>query len=269
VSLVLIGAGVWRLIAVNVRNAEIRSWPTVDATVTAVYEGKDYDTEIMYAVDGVEYRFRSEYGFSFTSEGDSAYPVRVDPDDPSVAYTSEDTSSGLDFPISLISLGAIGLVWGGVSLAPKRKTGQRPSKKWDEASFLAEMAAKAPEAVPIARRILDWAAERGLRTRWGRGAVVGSFTPILNWDGDRHPLVWIGTNGRVEFQFAAMAKCKPFGPAKRREALRQRLNEVPGVSVPPDGIDRYPTALLPDIGPSIENLLAVWDWYLDQVRASD
>lgn len=163
-------------------------------------------------------------------------------------------------------------VFGQTVEATAKKTGRTrsrlPSRQWDEGSYFPEIEERVgAEAAGVARRIYEWAQERDLRVWWGKGAQTGSFIPILDYGDEWHSTMWVATDGRIELQFAQMAPRPPFAEAARREALLARLNSLPEVAIPPDGIDRMPSIRLADLQAVIDDYLAVWDWYLDQVRA--
>jgi len=118
-------------------------------------------------------------------------------------------------------------------------TSRRLARQWDEASFFAELEAKrSAEEVRVARQIYDWTLQHTMRATWGRGTIHGSFRPVLEI-GERScaPIV-LYTYGSVELQFYWLQA--PFdGPELRLELLR-RLNEIPGVALPPDAITKRP-----------------------------
>lgn len=141
---------------------------------------------------------------------------------------------------------------------------------WTEARLRTEMGERAPEEIVVLDRVLGWARERNLRIWWGSGQVEGSMYPMLQLpDGQRWTFaLYTGHPGYVQLQFNLMAKAPPFIDPDRRRALAHRLNEIPGVAIPEDAIDRLPsfrTRLL--VAPtSLTRFLAVFDEVLDAYR---
>ena len=147
---------------------------------------------------------------------------------------------------------------------------QRLKKEWDEGSFFQELESKRGKAdALVARRILDWANSRGLRIWWGAGKITGSFYPMYDYAGENHYTIGVWTYGKIEFQFQTIKDQAPFGAASPRLELLDRLNAIPGVSIPPDGIERRPSIYLSLFSEkaNLDKLLATLGWYLDEVTA--
>jgi hypothetical protein len=124
----------------------------------------------------------------------------------------------------------------------QKKGGVRPDKKkWDEASFLADLRQRRGDAeAETARAILEWAKQSVSRVWWGEGKADGSFYPLLDLNGENHYTIAVYTFGRVQVPFQHMRSRKPFDSEAKRLELLTRLNAIPGVSLPADGINRYP-----------------------------
>jgi hypothetical protein len=124
--------------------------------------------------------------------------------------------------------------------AQERKTPTpRESRQWDESSFLEELAARRNAAeADVARRILGWAKDQGLRLWWGKGTNDGSFFPMTDHNGAKHWLVSVWTYGRVQVQLGMMKSRPPFDDEAMRRELRDRLNEISGVDIPADALSR-------------------------------
>ena len=156
----------------------------------------------------------------------------------------------------------------------RKGAGARLTRQWDEPSFFAELANQnPPEQVEVTRRIFNWARERGMETAWGRGAVNGSFIPVLEHRGVRHSLFAVylrGTKsgGKVELNFAYWARCAPFDDVEMRREILQRFNAIPEVSIPADALDRHPPIPLATLakGNALDEFLAVMDWHMAEVR---
>lgn len=161
-------------------------------------------------------------------------------------------------------------VMGQTSEALIRKTGGGGAvKQWDEDSFFAELTARRgePEA-EIARRILGWADQKGCRIWWGKGARSGSFFPMVDHAGDQYWTIAVWTYGTIEIQFQWMRKSLLFGAESKRQALRDKLNTIPGISIAEERIDRRPNVPLQVLtAPGVlAQFLEALDWVVDQIR---
>ncbi len=157
----------------------------------------------------------------------------------------------------------------------KSTTGARPSRQWDEPMFFATFAERGLEKeAQVARRVLEWGRRRAARINWGRGAINGSFTPTLEPDGIGRQAFTVYAGGPndtscVEICFQYFAKRPPFDSRELRLVMLRRLNEIPGISLPEDGVDRRPSIPLATLAEEdrLERLLGVMDWYIEQVQS--
>ncbi len=145
-------------------------------------------------------------------------------------------------------------------------------QQWDEASFFADLEARRNSSdAAIARKILAWAKANNLRIWYGKGAKDGSLYPMLDHAGTTH---WVGicvwTSGLVQTQFGMMQTRPPFDDESRRMELLRRLNEIPGVDIPPDAISRYPSVPLSALEDQVtlSEFLEVLDWVVSEIRSS-
>lgn len=161
-------------------------------------------------------------------------------------------------------------VMGQTSEALSRKSGgPRETKQWDEPSFFAELTARCgEEQAELARRILQAAEQMGCRIWWGKGARSGSFFPMVNQAGDQYWTIALWTYGTIEIQYQWMRRKPPFDAAPKREELRMKLNAIPGIAIPPDGIDKRPNVPLQAlIAPgALERFLEILGWVVGEIR---
>jgi len=153
----------------------------------------------------------------------------------------------------------------------KTSIGQRPSKQWDEASFLEEIESKAGHiAADAARSIFDWSRDRSLRLRFGKGAVEGTLAVILDVAGTAYRPFYVGTtNAKIEFNLTDMQS--PLDTdSKKREFIR-RLNEIEGVQFSDAFIGRRPWIHLSTLAndETLTKLFEAIDWFLGEARKSD
>jgi hypothetical protein len=152
-----------------------------------------------------------------------------------------------------------------------RKTvGASPGKQWDEPSFFEALEARGPDAMHAARQIHAWAEEHGARTEYGRGKRMGSLVPAFTHAGRSYYLFAAWTYGTIEIYFQWLKEKPPFDDEGKRLELRNRLNDVPSVSIPLDAINRRPSIRLdllagPEVMPRFLEVLA---WTLEEIRAT-
>jgi hypothetical protein len=161
------------------------------------------------------------------------------------------------------------LLVGQTNTSQRVKSVRAPSaRKWDEESFFNDLQDKEPTAVPVARRIFDWARDRVTEIVWGTGTQSGSFVPLLRRDGVEHRLFAVYSYGSFEAFFQYHRTRPPFDSEALRKELLDRLNAVPGVSLPEDGISRRPSFRLASIltDDRVEKLLSVYDWFLQKIQ---
>jgi hypothetical protein len=149
-----------------------------------------------------------------------------------------------------------------------KSAGAKPSRKWDENSFFAELQAKHPDAVPVARRILEWAKINVRNIWWGEGMQAGSFIPIFRQNGIDHQLFAVYTYGRLETFFQHYQRKPPFDSEPLRVEKLNRLNAIPGITLAPESVSKRPSIALEALGEGgrIESLLGVYAWVLDQIQ---
>lgn len=151
----------------------------------------------------------------------------------------------------------------------KKSSGVRETRKWDEASFFQELLANTDaERVAVARRLLEWARANMTRIWWGEGKRNGSFVPVLEHNGQQQYVISVWTSGSVEMGFQWMKVRPPFADEAKRREMLQRLNAIPGIALPEDGITRRPNiplAALTDTA-TLTRFLQVLDWFVQEVK---
>jgi hypothetical protein len=151
---------------------------------------------------------------------------------------------------------------------PKAKSGDGQKRQWDEESFFPELKARhGDEACRVAQGILAWVKEN-TSLWWGQGKRSGSFIPFFPYNEKNNPLFAVWTYGVVEVYFYWLATKPPFDSEEKRRELLERLNQIPGVSLPPDSINRRPSFKLSALAVdgALEQFLAVYDWVMAEIR---
>lgn len=137
----------------------------------------------------------------------------------------------------------------------------------NEEEFFAHLNRRSPEAAQVARKILDWAIEKGLPINW-RGS---SFVPVVDYGGTftHNPITVVGGGKtlRVGIKFGRMRNRQKFSAQQRLELLRL-LNEIPGVDLPNDSIEKFPSIPLLTLTQegSLEKFLAAIEWSNEEVK---
>jgi hypothetical protein len=131
----------------------------------------------------------------------------------------------------------------GQTEAARETKGTFSGREWDRASILQELAAHEDKrAVSVAERLFQWTDARGdLRYWFGKGQKDGSFQAGLdNGVAYLFPFA-LYSYGRVEIQFQWMLRRPPFDAIERRVELQQRLNAIPGVTIPDSSLAKRPS----------------------------
>ena len=128
---------------------------------------------------------------------------------------------------------------------------------------------RAPQAVQVVRDVQAWTMESGARVWFGRGKRDGSMIPVFTHAGSSYYLFAAWTYGAVEIYFNRLKVRPPFDDEGKRLELLRRLNEIPGVVIPPDGIGRRPSIRLETLAAPehTQRFLEVLAWTLQEIRA--
>jgi hypothetical protein len=149
----------------------------------------------------------------------------------------------------------------------KKKVDRGEPRQWEESSFFLELSQRRNgQEAAVARRLLEWAEQQGLRIWWGQGKKDGSFFPSYINSFGQHLLFSVWTYGAVEIQFQHM-KRPPFAEEPKRRELALRLSEI-GVSIPEMALTKRPTfglSLLLEPG-RLDGFLAVFGWVLVEIK---
>ena len=152
-----------------------------------------------------------------------------------------------------------------------RQVKRRPEgRSWDRDSVLRELDTKRGKAAgDVARRVLEWAERRDLRLWFGSGQKDGSFQAGLDDASGKFFPFALYTYGRVEVQFQFLLRRAPFNAHERRVELQQRLNVIPGVEIPDEGLGKRPSISLEALTDesALQAFLSAMDWAFEQARA--
>jgi hypothetical protein len=156
--------------------------------------------------------------------------------------------------------------------AQRRKSaGTGTGRQWDDSSFFEALEERGPDATKAARQIQTWATENGARIEYGSGRRTGSMIPTFTHLGRHYYLFAAYTYGNIEIYFQWLKGKPPFDDETKRLELLERLNQVRGVDIPLDAINRRPSIRLDSLAASdvINPFLGVLDWVLKEIRDTD
>lgn len=155
--------------------------------------------------------------------------------------------------------------------AQRRKSaGTGTGRQWADSSFFEALEERGPDATKAARQIQTWAKENGARIEYGSGRRTGSMIPTFTHLGRHYYLFAAYTYGNIEIYFQWLKGKPPFDDETKRLELLDRLNQVRGVDIPLDAINRRPSIRLDSLAESdvMKPFLGVLDWVLKEIRAT-
>jgi hypothetical protein len=166
----------------------------------------------------------------------------------------------------------------GVTEQAREQRRVRPTRgsqrEWDEESFFSDLAERrGPDAVEVARRILNWALSKKYVIRWRGGTVDGRARLVKRVITSGGSKVWspfyIWTYGTVEIQFELLKSRPPFDDPRMREEFLGRLRKVAGAAFKENAIDARPPIPLSllESDESFEAFAAAIDWFTSVIEA--
>ncbi|MGJ4851824.1 hypothetical protein ACH6CV_16420 [Bacillota bacterium Meth-B3] len=125
-----------------------------------------------------------------------------------------------------------------VSAAQTKRTG---SRAWDRERFFEDAARNGDEVAQVCGNLLEVFESLGCSIGWGKGKNHGSFVPEYQGK-QRHLFCTVynyDSGSFVEMSFQHMKP--PFNELAYRLKLRSALEEIPGVQIPDDKLDKRPS----------------------------
>lgn len=123
------------------------------------------------------------------------------------------------------------------------------------------------EYVPILRSLAQWSLDNGGRIAFGVRSLYLMW-PLPDRPSENIWPVAIYSAGSVEVVFQYLATRRPFDDEALREELRQRLNEISGVEIPADALQRRPSFDFRELRDSDARgaFTQALGWFVRQVR---
>lgn len=141
-------------------------------------------------------------------------------------------------------------VLGQTAAAQQKKRTPRQGRKWDEASFLEQLAnQRGPTAMETAQVLLEWARKRSLRLGWGSGAKNGSCYPMQDLDKTNYYTFAVWTYGMVLLPFYGARSNPELLHDEYMRRFASHLGEIVGASFSDEdlvGGPEFPLAALTD-----------------------
>ncbi|WP_456685538.1 hypothetical protein [Bradyrhizobium sp. P5_C11_2] len=145
----------------------------------------------------------------------------------------------------------------------------QPKRTWDEATVMAEIAARGDEAIlEAARAIVAWIRRRADRIAFNTNPSFGALGAVFEVDGVELSALRVFTDGTMAVYFEYMLGKPVFDALPLRQELLDHLNAVPGIRLPPDAVSKRKTIPLAGLSAeAIAAFLAAMDWFVDTLRA--
>lgn len=158
-------------------------------------------------------------------------------------------------------------VIGQTSIAQIKK-GVRETNQWTKETFFAELNEKnGVEVTDITKKILSYFEGKVSRLWYGQGKRSGSIVPVKDLSGTSHVLFVLWTYGKIETYFQWYKEKPPFNDINKRKELLSRINDIKGVNISIDKIDKRPsfdTVLLKEKS-EFDKFIATFDWFLGEI----
>jgi len=158
-------------------------------------------------------------------------------------------------------------VIGQTSAARQAKRAYVRGDVWNEEKFFATLEGQVPaDEARVMREIYEWARTHLSSLHWGRGAIYGTVTPMLEGQDQSYPTFTLWTSGSILIRLGWLARRPPFDSAERRQGLVDRLNAIPGVSMSVDAYEPGVQASVLLKPGARDQFLAAIQWLVEEVR---
>jgi hypothetical protein len=144
--------------------------------------------------------------------------------------------------------------------------------------YLAALAEHGGAVVSGIKELMSWCEQNGGRISFNAyGRLPGCFLNWTNQDGKEicPVVVYVVKGGvegksKVEVKFRELSQRTPFDDGSRREEFRQRLNRIPDVGLPEDGLTGHPHFPIELIGDTAKRqmLTQALSWFVQELRPS-
>ena len=154
----------------------------------------------------------------------------------------------------------------------KKSSATRERRRWDEASFFAEIKARrGADEAQMAKAIYLWAKsqEPEVQIHWGTGDTYGGFVAQLPQKGRKpYQLFTVDIAGRMEISADNYGSRPPFNAEHHWLELRSKLTSI-GLSLPTEpGERRSPSLALFTLQDesALKQITQTFDWVIEQIK---
>lgn len=152
----------------------------------------------------------------------------------------------------------------------KKSVSTRKHKRWDETSFFAELEANCELVdLNVARKLYAWGQHNFPAFWWGKGMQTGScYMGVLGESTNIYPIA-LWTSNEIEIPLTFLIKKQPFISKESRLEYIQRLNEIPGIQISKDKVNRKPCIPFSSLRQesAFEAFIDVMNWFINEVSA--
>jgi len=149
------------------------------------------------------------------------------------------------------------------------KKGLREYNQWTEETFLNELERRnGKSAREIVERLIKHFEKRVSRIWYGKGKRSGSLVPAVDIDTISHWPFAVWTYGKIEIYFQWYKVKPPFESIEKRKKILDKLNEIKGVNIPENKIDKRPSfdiKLLKEKS-EFDKFVQIYDWFIKEIE---
>ena len=120
----------------------------------------------------------------------------------------------------------------------------------------------------IVEKIIKHLEKKVSRFWYGKGTRSGSLVPSIDLNNISHWPFAIWTYGKIEIYFQWYKVKPPFDNIDKRKKILDRLNEIKGVKIPENKIDKRPSfdiKLLKEKS-EFDKFVQIYDWYFKEIE---
>ena len=128
-----------------------------------------------------------------------------------------------------------------IRVREKQERERASTNKWDLENFLVEIERNCgAQIAQLAKELHDWSSSVCTYVWFGQGEVRGTFTPIFKIADTKYHLFVVRTDGMIVVRFINLHGKGRFKDRDVLDELRQRLNEVSGLSLTEEDLGGKP-----------------------------
>jgi len=151
----------------------------------------------------------------------------------------------------------------------RKAAGTRPRRQWNEESIIEELKQHhGAEIIEVAEKVISWSKEHCSRITFGSGKNWGSTIPYLCCGDIWYNPFALWTDGTIEIKFTQLKLRPPFKSLESRQKLAGHLNEIEGVNIGDDKVDKRPSfklSLLVDPN-SLNLFFKAMEWTVGEIH---